>query len=1441
MQLFSSPDVRSIFCSNTSLDFLNSSFAAGVDLAGLQSVMCDINFLSIAAEASSLPAVQNLYRLGNPPVSSGFNLTAYTIHQEELNRAIQDFIQTPIEIEVSQLWLNDTKADLLQVLIKYNSYQTDPERLQDLESLLQYLNELMMEDMANVTWAEDVRMAVQTAIASLSYANDILKVLPGQNVTFADILPPNLAEYVSNSIFYGVDINVLQLQALVNQEQLLAMAMGGDVLGAICGNVSSLDSLLVVPPEVNLTAAHVVICSFNETAIGIEVMREVGKIVEKAQVETDIAESMAVVEEFIENIITLSQVPPDFIRFDEEWINSNALKWEAVFISLEATYNKTLQENMNDFGMEMLFNFLQEALKDDPGFQSWLIQIRLEDYIVSFLIETLTDLQGKNISYETLDESLQDLPTLQEALTFREVIPEMVDVLLSLSSDQEKSTQFFSSPNPFATACTSGTFQYFFEVPENSTTDVAALETRICGLNQSALFIELDRYLGISQIQYEIASILADNSSLPPVNFTAVFLRDAQLEAVIEELVRNPPAITIDKELWLQTSMELDAVLALWQKEMNNLMNPATAIGDISSLLGMIEGQLANFENETWYEEMVRNLRLMDYVNTLAAEWTTRLQGQTLTLPRLEEIFENTTYIRDLLALSDVASDIVDAFLTLSLQTDKWNVFWGMPNPIATLCASGNFTSFFEPPPDSSSDIQAVAYAVCSVNITAVDKELFDIFNLNEIFYEFTRILYNDPSLGPYNWTASYLLSEKINEAVAGLITNPPIIGVDPIWWTETVTELEAVLQQWSSLVNGNGVPISGQNMTTPDVLAGLIRSIEEQLAIYQNETWYLEMTSSLQAMDLINQIVIDWANQLEGQTLTLPTLDEVFGNTTYVKQLLGLSSIAPDIVEAFLSLTLEEEKWNDFWAAENPIANACASGDFEGFFQLSPDSTSNITAVAAALCSVNLTAVDKELNELFMLDNTFSQLALIIFNRQEAVGPYNWTASYQLSLEVQDAINDLILNPPNFEADPTWLNRTRSDLLAVIESWWNAFSEQTGNPDPVSQFVGIFDLIESSVLPSISNSSWYQGVVQQMRIMDEVNQIILHWTRELKGTTIVLPHFDGLLDNATNVRELLALQDLTPELIEIVMSLSMQPDKFAAFFEMDQPLLTVCKNGSIAEYFDLPPESNVDVSVVQSALCSVNLTAVEIELSHLINLDDIILRILPILYNDPSLGPYNWTASFILSQQVQEALSDLFSGPPLLELDPIWLNDTLSGLRSTFSRWSATLMDEVNQGGAPMSLEGGLLQLEESLRQAGIWDRVQPSLDVFLAYAHLSLAIGQGQVDDLQITLDVNIPPELAGELLGYSPEEIQTLVIDLGILQAGELLYLHKYGLWDTAFCGEEINNDNATIRIYYPPDINDTVINKYLCDLGPEQYFKDLESYYGFNMLDFTSEYF
>lgn len=56
-----------------------------------------------------------------------------------------------------------------------------------------------------------------------------------------------------------------------------------------------------------------------------------------------------------------------------------------------------------------------------------------------------------------------------------------------------------------------------------------------------------------------------------------------------------------------------------------------------------------------------------------------------------------------------------------------------MEDPIPTLCASGNFTSFFKLLPGSTSDITAVADAVCSLNLTAVGKEFSDLIKLDEI------------------------------------------------------------------------------------------------------------------------------------------------------------------------------------------------------------------------------------------------------------------------------------------------------------------------------------------------------------------------------------------------------------------------------------------------------------------------------------------------------------------------------------------------------------------------------------------------------------------------------------------------------------------------------------------------------------------------------------
>lgn len=65
----------------------------------------------------------------------------------------------------------------------------------------------------------------------------------------------------------------------------------------------------------------------------------------QAQVERDIRESMAIVESFISNVAAVLQLPPNFVRFDEEWFQVNAVKWEAAFKSLEEAYNTLAQQN----------------------------------------------------------------------------------------------------------------------------------------------------------------------------------------------------------------------------------------------------------------------------------------------------------------------------------------------------------------------------------------------------------------------------------------------------------------------------------------------------------------------------------------------------------------------------------------------------------------------------------------------------------------------------------------------------------------------------------------------------------------------------------------------------------------------------------------------------------------------------------------------------------------------------------------------------------------------------------------------------------------------------------------------------------------------------------------------------------------------------------------
>lgn len=127
--------------------------------------------------------------------------------------------------------------------------------------------------------------------------------------------------------------------------------------------------------------------------------------------------------------------------------------------------------------------------------------------------------------------------------------------------------------------------------------------------------------------------------------------------------------------------------------------------------------------------------------------------------------------------------------------------------------------------------------------------------------------MYNHPSLGPYNWTASYILSERLNKAISDLILDPPVIELDAIWWNETLKELEVVVTQWTSYLMDM---TPGQvDSTSTEWLPEVISVVEEQLSAFKNESWYQDLITQMRVMDLVNKLIIEWVTQFQGELVS--------------------------------------------------------------------------------------------------------------------------------------------------------------------------------------------------------------------------------------------------------------------------------------------------------------------------------------------------------------------------------------------------------------------------------------------------------------------------------------------------------------------------------------------------------------------------------------------
>ncbi|XP_071498573.1 uncharacterized protein [Diadema antillarum] len=423
--------------------------------------------------------------------------------------------------------------------------------------------------------------------------------------------------------------------------------------------------------------------------------------------------------------------------------------------------------------------------------------------------------------------------------------------------------------------------------------------------------------------------------------------------------------------------------------------------GDI---LRQIPSELLNSE-----PALLVPFRLSDYITSVLIDMLKMVQGQSFTLPTLDELFVNATHVRELLGQSDVAPEIIDTFLSLSMQVDKMTYLFVTPNAFAELCASGQFATFFTLPPDSPTDISVVEEVFCGTNVTVLVSELDDVLKFTDIQNEINRILSLDPTLPPFNQTAATLRQQELAALIAALVADPPQVVVDPAWWLTVANRTEVILAQWLAR-------LTEQSMS-PDTIPGL-DSLIAQLRMLEmtgeSPQWFRTILAQLELSQYVSTAVTEWLARSNGTVQMLPTFEELFPDPDIIRQLLAESGLPAEVVEGFMGLAPLSDQWINLFLTEEPVVAICQTSLFQDVFEQTVNATFDVQSIQAALCSINLTSIDNVLSSIFMSNRLTIELVQVLFNLPDV----EVQLAINISQEASQIIQSLIANPLQYSTE---------------------------------------------------------------------------------------------------------------------------------------------------------------------------------------------------------------------------------------------------------------------------------------------------------------------------------------------------------------------------------------------------------------------------------------
>ncbi|XP_033110729.1 uncharacterized protein LOC117111836 [Anneissia japonica] len=938
----------------------------------------------------------------------------------------------------------------------------------------------------------------------------------------------------------------------------------------------------------------------------------------------------------------------------------------------------------------------------------------------------------------------------------------------------------------------------------SASADLATDLNTICDVNITTLLLEASREFNVEHFIMTIENLFLEM----PSNYSGERISFEEFVHGCEMLVGNLliyPEILTEIEsrynLTLNELLDLILVYTVPEYDPTNMMS----MFNIEELIAIFIGN-----HTSLYYATLRNLHYNNYMTSLQIKFIRMLYGLEIRIPTLEGILVNATETRKLIKVTYIVPEVADLLLSLTMDPAKMVTFLSTPFPFHHLCETGNFSSYFALSDLSTTNVHAVEQQLCAIDVSLIITELAEIVNLDEIMHQIFLMMNTSIVPPPYNLTETLLIQEQSNAAYAELFSNPPRITLDEEWLETTQAKLTTVAENWLEEISTNALDT--------EQMAGQLTML------FSNESWYKEFHNYLSVAVHVNTVLNQQLVKLNGTTIDLPKLESLFVDESEIRDFLELADILPEIIDVFLSLTISSDKFIELLMMEEPFTVICEEGDFSVYFTLPSESMTDLGEVEQAICSINLTALQDQLLHVFGITDEI--------NEDEDLA-----ALFATALELSETIQQLVKNPSKFDVDMVWLETTLTELSSVYEQWITRLTQQEDMQNMQKDLESL-----QSLLNALMELDDWEAIERALVVTQQIIAYLDGEIQDLPGRNLT---FDDIFPPAT-AEYLEIIFDLSPEIIALQLGTEINTEAFMALLENEDPLKEICSDVAVIESLVVDVVEGVNLTELQIALCSQNLTLLEKEWTDLLatyhklleahsafNLTESIVVIsnfvnsLTTLFENPAkfemyseewyIHQLNATLHLLAGLQNRYSLEDLSKTETNLDMLSFFLDESTTALINE-SLHTALRIQEMYLSGE-ISLIDIANYTEEYFEDAGLREHVQPYIEIYNLILESIIKETHEQGRILLDLFNSSVPLETLYKQMDVPVGELEATLLTQ-FVSIYELAHIYNYGMWNDVFCDPE--NFRLTLIFNDIEPFNITAVQQSMCKMNTTAFF-------------------